>query len=83
MASVSTVCVIHFDQEGCRVARFNLQSMHTIDINEFYNAERFGRHLMESKEKWQRIIMGLLDDWQDSAVVGTTENVIQSLQTKH
>ena len=47
-----------------------------VGLHEFYNVERLGRHLMESKEN-----MGLLDDWYDSAV--GYHNVIQSLQTKH
>ena len=62
MASVSTVCLIHFDEEVGRVAHFT---------------EHAYQRVLQCKEIWktldgrQREVaenMGLLEDWKDSAV---------------
>ena len=62
MASVSTVCVIHFDEGGGRVARFTEHAyQRVLECREIWKT-------LDGKQREVAENTGSLDDWQDSAV---------------
>ena len=62
MASVSTVCVIYFDEEDGRVARFTEHAyQRVVECREIWKT-------LDGKQREGAENTGSLDDWQDSAV---------------
>ena len=62
MASVSTVCVIHFDEEDGRVAHFTEHAyQRVVECREIWKT-------LDGKQREVAENTGSLDDWQDSAV---------------